>query len=316
MAKQTAMTTLTTLQNSKNDAYNQLASEPENEAALMGEHINNLFAENSNETSNDVSNRINQNANKKSLANMSKGIKFDVHLTILLSFYFSYVPNEDGSSGEYMMTSGQYCIGAYAGIAKLFYWTVYGVPMYVKLSGNVELDFSGNYTTENTQNITETDFKYVKNLNDLLNPQNYIMLGLGAQVMVGVGICGVLSVRGIVSVDFIFRFKYGASTEEYMDGFLFQLGGGFGIDLFIFSFDYVPSLVTYGTGVYKDVKPDIASLESDGQDGEISIRPLSRGSSDHNNFGNSDIVTLADNANAPNTIRKHSRKSKATAYNA
>ena len=39
MAKQTAMTTLTTLQNSKNDAYNQLASEPENEAALMGEHI-------------------------------------------------------------------------------------------------------------------------------------------------------------------------------------------------------------------------------------------------------------------------------------
>ena len=299
MAKQTAMTTLTTLQNSKNDAYNQLASEPENEAALMGEHINNLFAENSNETSNDVSNRINQNANKKSLANMSKGIKFDVHLTILLSFYFSYVPNEDGSSGEYMMTSGQYCIGAYAGIAKLFYWTVYGVPMYVKLSGNVELDFSGNYTTENTQNITETDFKYVKNLNDLLNPQNYIMLGLGAQVMVGVGICGVLSVRGIVSVDFIFRFKYGASTEEYMDGFLFQLGGGFGIDLFIFSFDYVPSLVTYGTGVYKDVKPDIASLESDGQDGEISIRPLSRGSSDHNNFGNSDIVTLADNANAP-----------------
>lgn len=167
MAKQTAMTTLTTLQNSKNDAYNQLASEPENEAALMGEHINNLFAENSNETSNDVSNRINQNANKKSLANMSKGIKFDVHLTILLSFYFSYVPNEDGSSGEYMMTSGQYCIGAYAGIAKLFYWTVYGVPMYVKLSGNVELDFSGNYTTENTQNITETDFKYVKNLNDL-----------------------------------------------------------------------------------------------------------------------------------------------------
>lgn len=117
--------------------------------------------------------------------------------------------------------------------------------------------------------------------------------------MVGVGICGVLSVRGIVSVDFIFRFKYGESTEEYMDGFLFQLGGGFGIDLFIFSFDYVPSLVTYGTGVYKDVKSDIASLQSDGQDGEISIRPLSRGSSDHNNFGNSDIVTLADNANAP-----------------
>ena len=49
-----------------------------------------------------------------------------------------------------------------------------------------------------------------------------------------------------------------------MDDFLFQLEGGFKIDLFIFSFEYIPSLVTYGTSVYKDVKPDIASLTSNG----------------------------------------------------
>ena len=40
-----------------------------------------------------------------------------------------------------------------------------------------------------------------------------------------------------------------------MDDFLFQLEGGFKIDLFIFSFEYISSLVTYGTSVYKDVNP-------------------------------------------------------------
>lgn len=217
------------------------------------------------------------------------------------------------------MTSGQYCIGAFAAVEKLFYSSAFMVPLYVKLSGDVEIDFSQTYTTDKTPDIpdpqptptsepdnetpsiTDADFKYVKNLKDLMQPHNYFMLGMGVKIMVGAGLCDVMSARGIISLDLAYRTKYNKKTKDFADGFLFKLGGGFGIDMFIFSFDYVPSLATYGTGLYKDVKPDIysTSLESGEQDEEISIRPLSQGSSDLNNFGNSDIVSLADGEKTP-----------------
>ena len=92
-----------------------------------------------------------------------------------------------------------------------------------------------------------------------------------------------------------------------MDGFLFKLGGGFGIDLLLFSFDYVPSILTYGSGVYKGVGGGVIDLSSDediieaanDSDGFV-LRELNSGNSDLSTFGSQ--ITVADGNTSNYTV--------------
>ena len=68
--------------------------------------------------------------------------------------------------------------------------------------------------------------------------------------MPGVGLCGTLAVRGVFEGDIAYRFN----LKNSKDGFLWNLSGGVGVDLILFSFDYTIGETGGGTGVYKKDK--------------------------------------------------------------
>ncbi len=304
--KVSAYNMLEKVKESNNKNYNEINSSPDTEQEYLSNSINRMFDPDSAKTPEEMDEEIKSKAWNKSVTEMTSSVKFDVHSVILLSFYFSYIEDEaDPTGGRYEMTMGQYAICTSVELSKLFYWTVYGVPMYLKIGGRLMLDLSGNYVVEeNAKKISETDFKLASNLEDLLEPDTTLMAGLGATLNVGVGICGVLSARGIVSVDIVARstlISHDKTEEEIKEteGFLFRLAGGFGIDLLVFSFEYVPSLFTYGAGSYADVGDGVVSISSkssksrmrsnsDTEDASAYfVRGLNAGSSNHELFGKS-----------------------------
>ncbi len=80
----------------------------------------------------------------------------------------------------------------------------------------------------------------------------------------------------------------GDSAAEIFEGFLFKFGGGFGIDLFFFSFDYVPDIVTVGTGVYEN---ETSILSSEAGEDSLSVRTLNKGSFDTEDFGSNYLLS-------------------------
>lgn len=314
MQKPTAMSTLNKLRD-KNAAYTAELSgaTTESEKSSVISSLGSIFGAKS---------ELQQQAYGKSLADISKGSRmFDIRLTVLFSFYFTFVQGEDGAPGEYKMALGQYCVGAMASATATQYWVVYGVPVYIKVIGNVELDFSGILKYGAASQINENDFRYVKNLKDILfvEPTAKPSASPGASApptlepgtptatpeikgneywgviageatgMPGVGICGVLSARGIITFDIAYRFN----LKNSRDGFLIGLYGGVGVDLFLFSFDYTIGGIDRRTGVYADTA-NTASLAELADEGQYEIRPLERGNSDLSKFGQNTNAALAD----------------------
>lgn len=268
---------------------------------------------------------LKRQAYKDSLAELSKDVAFEVRLTVMFSFYFTFVQGENGAPGEYKMALGQYCVGAMANVSKTWYWLVYGVPLFVKLSGEVELDFSGILKYGAVSEINENDFRYVKNLKDILfveptaepsadpsaspgasapptlepgtptatpelkGDEHWGVIAATITATPGIGLCGTLSARGVISTDVAYRFNLKNSN----DGFLIGLSGGIGVDLFLFSFDYTIGSTAHRTGVYAD-EANTASLAESEDDGRYDIRPLERGNSDLSKFGQNNEAVLSN----------------------
>lgn len=261
---------------------------------------------------------VKEKAFEDSLSELSQEVAFSVQFTVMFSFYFTFVQGEDGAPGEYKMALGQYFLGTVADLSKTFYWVVYGVPLFVKLSGEEELDVSGNWKSDAAAEINDDDFKYVKNLKDILfveatpepstsgspaptlepgmptpTPQikgdeHWGVIGAGVKIVPGVGLCGTLAVRGVFEGEIAYRFN----LKNSKDGFLWNLSGGVGVDLILFSFDYTIGETGGRTGAYK--KDKSASLAEAESEGTYEIRQLERGNSDLNKFGQGSEVILAD----------------------
>ncbi len=281
----------------------------------------------------DYNKTLQQQAYSKSLADMSKEVMFDIHLTVLFSLYFTFVQGEGGEPGEYKLALSQYCVGAMAQISKTFYWLPYGVPVFVKITGDADISVSGNVQYDATADISEEDFRYVSNLRDLLfvqptpapsatpgasaqptqeftaapeasaqptpsstplptatpelkGSESWANLAFGVSIVPGVGICGVISARGEIDLDFIDKLNLKNSDS----GSMMVLSGGVGVDLLVFSFNYKIGSASVRTGVYDTA--NAASLSETGD--QYTIRPLERGNSDLSKFGQNDEVILSN----------------------
>jgi hypothetical protein len=145
------------------------------------------------------------------------------------------------------------------------------------------MNFSGNYQTNQGRDITADCLTEDYNVLDTFLPNNAWQGGVGARFMAGVGICGILGARGIVGVNVLWRVGLDKRIPDAppVDGFYFELEGGFGLDLLFFSVEYVWRLLGIGTGVYDTggvVGPGPRSMampfnDASSHEIEMSIRP-------------------------------------------
>ncbi|MBR1442175.1 MAG: hypothetical protein IJ583_01425, partial [Firmicutes bacterium] len=148
----------------------------------------------------------------------------------------------------------------------------------------------------------------------------YITTTFGGNAAVGVGLCGVVGAKGIVNASIAAKFNAerlnnipaansGEIKEtEPLEGFLFKFGGGFGIDLLLFTLEYTPTLLTYGAGCYKKVAENSGSIIVLSQDANAGVRKaVDNGTSDMSSFGNN-VQFMSGKDYTVNTLLSNARE--------
>lgn len=212
---------------------------------------------------------------KDSVAKMNdKEAEWDIQFTVLLQFEYAY----DYELNEHKFIGGQYLFGGAFSIEKTWYALIYGVPVYLNTAANISLQLDGVYTVADDITVLAKEIKTEENLlNSRFESNNpWGQLGVGGKLQPGVGICGILGVRGVFTLDAVLRQLFsnaGISSES--SGAMITMSGGVGIDLLLFSFDYDIGSLKFAWGVY-DQNDNLALLSANDAD-NISIRPLGRG---------------------------------------
>jgi len=292
--QQTAATTISNIKKGVGTSSNALLTTPEAEEDQLAANVIDLFDETqSGKGQKGFESKYGSMAFKKSLSNISKVTPFDIHALIMLSLDFFY----DNETNQYVLVSSQYLIGAYFTVAKCMYYTIYGVPLYLKLSGTFGLNFSGS-DSGSEDVISQYDFSSTSNLANILAGNLYVSGTFGGSAAVGVGLSGVIGARGIVNISLSDKISYSPDANKVGNGFLFKLGGGFGVDLLLFSFDYAPSILTYGSGMYAGLSDGIITLSEEGGN----LRRINSGTSDMSSFGSN--LTLMNNELKPVKMTK------------
>ncbi len=224
-----------------------------------------------------------------SYAKMSKKVDWDIKFNVLLQFEYAYNPEKN----EHVFTGGQYIIGGAFNVKKTWYWLVYGVPVYLNVSGEISLQLDGRYTTKNGETILARQIKESENVLDkrFVSNNPWLQIGFGTKIQPGIGVCGILGARGVFKLDGITRFLFDSSVTDASKkrGAMVKMSGGVGIDLLLFSYDYTIGSLKFGWGIYDKGK---ASLSSADDEANITIRPLSRGNETDTIFGK-DQLSLA-----------------------
>ncbi len=184
-------------------------------------------------------------AYKKSLVDTFGKNEINANIVVMMKFDFAY----SEQSGTYILIGAQLAFGGTFNISHTFYTVLYGVPLYLKLTGDITVQLQAN-VAEN-KNLTAGNFARYKDLSDALPPTDVgFFILLGGRMDAGVGICGVLGVRGVLKLDITIFISLLHIEKD--SGIMASLSGGIGVDLVLFSFDYVPRIGTVGAGRYKE----------------------------------------------------------------
>lgn len=227
---------------------------------------------------------------KDSAAKMSKKLDWDIQVTVLLQFEYAY----DYELNEHKFIGGQYLIGGAFNIKKTWYTIVYGVPVYLNVSGYISLQLDGVYTVADDLKILAKELKTEENLLNarFKNDNPWGQIGFGGKLQPGIGICGILGVRGVFTLDAVVRQLFdttkGISSES--SGAMITMGGGVGVDLLLFSFDYKIGNLKFAWGIYDKTKASLSSAEDEAN---ISIRQLDRGKETDTIFGKEQVNLMS-----------------------
>ncbi|MCH5209568.1 MAG: S-layer homology domain-containing protein [Oscillospiraceae bacterium] len=249
----------------------------------------------------DTTNKLKDSIYKRSLSDTFGGNSINLNVIVLLSLEFGY----SEQTGSFVFLGGQFAFGGTFGIEHTFYTVVNGVPLFMQLGAEVTAEFEANFREEH--NLTSDLFSKTENIAEVMpNDDVGLFLLLSGKMQAGVGICGVLSVRGILQLDI-------KIYTSFMDinkgsGIMATLYGGLGIDLLIFSFEYVAEIGTIGAGIYEKYTgwgdgTNVASLAAMMDDGAIRTYNMGGGAKvGENNAGvrlmaaDEDYTILLDNA--------------------
>ncbi len=239
---------------------------------------------------------------REPLAGFSKVKTMKFNVLVLLAFDFIYDPEAQ----EYVFCSGTAGITVAANYSQNIYTVIYGVPVFLNLTGSVQGDALVYYPSHNADNVlTAGDFdKYSGNVHERLEKTNAVF-GLTASLMaqVGVGMCNVLSARGYVKYGLQFSLPTSDFEENY--GVLLMASGGIGIDLLCLSINFDVGNFRYGFGIYEGETSvsflgghvDVVSASSDpmrsaqsGKNTETALHEYYAGTSDMSDFGYNGFV--------------------------
>lgn len=234
----------------KNDAKERAAMEFADKEMDDGDNIDDVF-------SLEKTQEYYDSFYKKSLSDMFSKPIMKVNVIVLLNFDFVYSEEK----GEYVNTGGQVVFGGTFDVKYTFYWVVYGVPIYLQLAGNLGAEIQANYG--GTAGLGYNKFKTYENIYDAISGGDDdvgLFVRLVGKVSIGVGICGVLSARGIVEVD-------ARAFASFMDiennsGIIGAIQGGFGVDLVVFSFEYTVGY-QIGCGIYEKDSGWLTALDDE-----------------------------------------------------
>ncbi|MCI5891907.1 MAG: S-layer homology domain-containing protein [Clostridiales bacterium] len=225
-----------------------------------------------------------------SLAKMSEDVDMDMSFTVILRFDYVY----DEEKNQHIFSGGQYLFGGAFNFKNTWYWLVYGIPVYVNVSGYVSVQLDGAYKTKEGEKILAKDIKDEENLLDteLKSTNPWVQLGAGVKIQPGVGICGIIGVRGIFKVDGVIRVLLDNDVKDpnKNGGAMLKMKGGVGVDLLIFSFEYSIGILDLKAGVYNKGKASLASADDTT---EISVRNFDRGEERDTIFGKEQISLMS-----------------------
>ncbi|RKI38136.1 hypothetical protein D7V86_04965 [bacterium D16-51] len=247
---------------------------------------------------------------KKAVAGMNKSPTWSVNAALLLAFDFVFNPVTE----EYVFCSGAVSIGGSYTFNKTQYVVIECVPAFLNFTATLQADILISYPTESGKNaMTAGEFNsYAGNLTQkLASPTSRMNLMFSGKVQLGVGMCGVLSARGYVTLKLQFDVPI---YEAGSGGVLIGASGGIGFDLLVMSINVDVGNVFYGVGSLKnktgyDFFGSLASKifkgqEKTGKDGkkafsrekdtilkkngkkeQILLHPYTAGTSDMESFG-------------------------------
>ena len=191
------------------------------------------------------------NTNVKNMQTaMNKQFILSGSVNIMAQMNFVY--NEEENS--YVLAYTALSIGGMVNYTQSFYWVVGHVPMFFNINVMVTPDYLGGYNYDNEETlamITDSEFqRYPGNLHELIGGNGKDVLEITGRFtgQVGVGMCGVLSARGGLTILAQFKQDFHADgLEGALYGYTIQIG----VDLLIGSININLLSHMIGSGVYK-----------------------------------------------------------------
>ncbi len=168
---------------------------------------------------------------KGASAGLNKNPMWSVDVAILAAFDFVYNPQSE----QFLFSCGSVVIGGTFTFNKTMYTIVYGVPLFLNFSATLQGNATIAYTTEGGKEaLSAGDFdSYAGNLAQRLQaPKSSLSLMLSGKVQAGVGMCGVVSARGYVSLGIQFDIPI-SDDPNVQGGALLSGSGGLGIDMLL-----------------------------------------------------------------------------------
>ena len=177
---------------------------------------------------------------------MTKATTFSVSMNVMLSLEFI-----KDSKGDYMLCYTAVTLGGTVSFNKTFYTAISFVPCFFNLNGTAQLNIAlGGAVPEAQDSYTEGEFQSLSgNIAEVLvDPEIDVktdaMFKLTGQM--GVGLCGILSARGYVSIQL--QFDVGYNEHDTRTGFLFGSEGGIGFDILVGTININLYSARVGTG--------------------------------------------------------------------
>ncbi len=168
---------------------------------------------------------------------------------VVLVFDFLYNPE----IGDFQFISGGVAVGGTVTFNMTAYTLVASVPAFLNFSATLQADLTVAYSTgAGRAAMTAGDFdNYSGNLAERLSSEAKATQSVMAsgKIQVGVGLCGVLSARGYVSLKIQLDINMGdLGANDKRGGFLIGSAGGIGFDLLFISVNMDFYSVTKGWG--------------------------------------------------------------------
>lgn len=172
-----------------------------------------------------------------------------VDIALMMQFDFVYT-----NTGDYEFYCGAIAMGGSFSVNKSFYALLGYVPAFVNLYGTIQLNLTGEYTTSaGMRALSAGEFdEYAGNIAERLgNPAVVANIMLGGKLQAGVGLCGIFSARGYLALNL--QLDVGILNAPAIGG-LFNVKGGIGVDLLLFTYNFDVADATIGFGALENVQ--------------------------------------------------------------